>query len=66
MKRFDSGAQGEHKITRGFEPVITRSAHWIKDPRFSAAIVRFLGSETERVQEYKQYTESLLPFKQAH
>ncbi len=64
IKHFDSGAQGEHKITRGFEPVTTCSAHWIKDPRFAVAIDRFLGGETERVKDYKQYTESLLPFKQ--
>ena len=35
MLRFDSGAQGEHKIARGFEPVITPSWHWIADPRFA-------------------------------
>jgi predicted N-acyltransferase len=65
LKRFDSGAQGEHKITRGFEPVSTSSAHWIKDPRFAEAIDRFLGNESGRIKEYKRYTESLLPFKQA-
>ena len=63
LKRFDPGAQGEHKISRGFEPVTTWSAHWIKDPDFSKAIARFLGSETEHIKEYKKYTESLLPFK---
>ena len=65
LQHFDSGAQGEHKIARGFEPVTTCSAHWIKDPRFAEAIDRFLGSETERIMDYKQYTETMLPFKRA-
>ena len=34
LARFDAGAQGEHKLLRGFLPVETHSAHWIADPRF--------------------------------
>jgi len=64
LKRFDSGAQGEHKITRGFEPITTYSAHWLKDVRFAKAIDRFLAEEQKAVQLYKQDAASYLPFKQ--
>ncbi|WP_262965711.1 GNAT family N-acetyltransferase [Methylobacter psychrophilus] len=64
LKRFDSGAQGEHKIARGFEPITTYSAHWLKDARFAKAIDRFLTEEQKAVQLYKQDAASYLPFKQ--
>ena len=63
LKRFDSGAQGEHKIARGFEPVYTYSAHWIKDRRFAAAIDDFLEWETAEIQKYRLQAEKHLPFK---
>jgi len=44
---FEAGAQGEHKLLRGFEPTITRSAHWMRDPRFHAAITDFLARERD-------------------
>lgn len=65
LQRFDSGAQGEHKIARGFEPVATYSAHWIKDARFAKAIERFLVEERKVVQLYKQDAATYLPFKQS-
>jgi len=64
LKRFDSGAQGEHKISRGFEPITTYSAHWLKDARFAKAIDQFLAREQKAVQIYKQDAASYLPFKQ--
>ena len=64
LKRFDSGAQGEHKISRGFEPVTTYSAHWIKEPAFAKTIGQFLAKEQKAVQHYKQDAASYLPFKQ--
>jgi predicted N-acyltransferase len=64
LKRFDSGAQGEHKISRGFEPITTYSAHWLKDARFAQAIEHFLAREQKAVQLYKQDAASYLPFKQ--
>jgi len=64
LKRFDSGAQGEHKISRGFEPVTTYSAHWIKDARFAKAIEHFLAREQQAVQHYKRDAATYLPFKQ--
>jgi hypothetical protein len=64
LTRFDSGAQGEHKISRGFEPITTYSAHWLKDSRFAKAINQFLAEEQKAVQLYKQDAASYLPFKQ--
>ena len=64
LKRFDSGAQGEHKISRGFEPITTYSAHWIKDARFAKAIEQFVAEEQKAVQLYKQDAAAYLPFKQ--
>jgi len=64
LKRFDSGAQGEHKISRGFEPITTYSAHWLKDARFAKAIEQFLAGEQKAVQLYKKDAASYLPFKQ--
>jgi predicted N-acyltransferase len=63
LQRFDSGAQGEHKIARGFEPVSTYSVHWIKDIRFAKAIAQFLSREQKIVQAYKLDAASYLPFK---
>jgi len=52
LTRFDAGAQGEHKIMRGFEPVKTWSAHWIVDPRFRDAIGDFLERESQHIDSY--------------
>lgn len=50
LTRFEPGAQGEYKIARGFLPSATRSAHWIADPRFRAALGDHLARETRAVQ----------------
>jgi predicted N-acyltransferase len=63
LHRFDSGAQGEHKIQRGFTPVETYSNHWIVDPRFKSAIDDFLVREERGVREYIKQVASYLPFK---
>jgi predicted N-acyltransferase len=64
LQRFDSGAQGEHKIQRGFEPVTTWSSHWIANSDFAAAIARFVEEESGHIDHYQQQAESLLPFRQ--
>jgi len=51
LARVEAGAQGEHKIARGYEPVATRSMHFIPDPGFRAAIARYLGEERRGVAE---------------
>ncbi|MBB1278063.1 MULTISPECIES: GNAT family N-acetyltransferase [Pseudoalteromonas] len=60
---FHSGAQGEHKIARGFEPVLTYSAHHIVDGDFSNAISDYLKRERGHIDIYKEQCSSLLPFK---
>ncbi|WP_027158775.1 GNAT family N-acetyltransferase [Methylobacter luteus] len=65
LKRFDSGAQGEHKIARGFEPVTTWSAHWLQDAAFAEAVEHFLAEERESMALYKQDAAMYLPFKKS-
>ncbi len=66
LKSFDSGAQGEHKIQRGFNPIITHSNHWISNPRFADAIYNFLDEEKSHIKSYVQQAKTLLPFKQSN
>ena len=63
LSRFDPGVQGEHKIKRGFLPIETYSAHWIKDLRFKEAIDDFLNKETINIKKYNKQCSTLLPFK---
>jgi hypothetical protein len=52
LTRFEPGAQGEHKVARGFLPVATHSAHWLADQRFREAIARHLDHERAGMDEY--------------
>ena len=63
LSRFDPGAQGEHKISRGFLPTPTWSAHWIADPQFRKAIDDFLRRETLGMQHYIRELGEHSPFK---
>jgi len=54
VQRFEPGAQGEHKIYRGFLPTLTHSAHWIAHAGFHQAIADFLARETPAVRAYAQ------------
>jgi uncharacterized protein len=63
LKSFDSGAQGEHKIQRGFEPITTYSNHWIANEGFAQAINNFLDEERSHIERYKAEAGALLPFK---
>ena len=65
LKRFEPGAQGEHKIARGFLPQQTDSAHLMLDPEFDAAIKNFLKHETEHMFEYIDEMHTRSPFKQS-
>jgi hypothetical protein len=64
LQRFDSGAQGEHKIQRGFEPVLTWSNHWIANPDFDKAIRHFLQDEESYIRRYQKEAMKYLPFKE--
>ena len=63
LKCFDSGAQGEHKIQRGFEPIITYSNHWLANQGFAAAIGNFLDEERVHIKRYVKQARALLPYK---
>lgn len=52
IQTFEGGAQGEHKMARGFLPTTIQSAHYIKDPRFSKAIEHFLQREHQGIGAY--------------
>ena len=60
---FDAGAQGEHKLMRGFLPVETRSAHWIRDPRFREAIARFVAEERTELGRYRRAMARHTPYR---
>lgn len=63
LQRFDSGAQGEHKISRGFKPTITYSAHWVLNPQFNQLIAQFLEREAPLIRQYTKACSQRLPFK---
>jgi hypothetical protein len=66
LRRFDAGAQGEHKIQRGFEPTITYSFHKLAHQGFHRAIKSFVQQETIDIKSYACDVALLLPFKQSN
>lgn len=60
--RFDAGAQGEHKISRGFIPVTTRSAHWIHHTALQPAIQDFLHEEKRHITACLETLKHNVPF----
>ena len=64
LRHFEPGAQGEHKISRGFLPTETWSAHWITNESFSEAIKRHTEQEQAGMQHYIKSLEAHSPFKQ--
>lgn len=65
FRRFEGGAQGEHKMARGLLPVLTHSAHWLSDARFADAVSRFLEREGAGVEAYVGELNERNPFKDA-
>ncbi|WP_280155586.1 GNAT family N-acetyltransferase [Piscinibacter sp. XHJ-5] len=63
MRRFEGGAQGEHKMARGLLPVQTWSAHWLAHPQFAAAVADFLEREGAGVAQYLDELNERHPFK---
>ncbi|MBM3514148.1 MAG: N-acetyltransferase [Alphaproteobacteria bacterium] len=59
----EAGAQGQHKIQRGYLPRPTYSAHWIADPGFRRAVQRFLDEERQAVAQHIEALEEFGPFK---
>ncbi|MBU3621655.1 GNAT family N-acetyltransferase [Polynucleobacter sp. CS-Odin-A6] len=63
IQTLEGGAQGEHKMARGFLPTTIQSAHWIEDPGFSKAVKRFLDREHEGMAAYVDELEQHIPLK---
>lgn len=66
LQRVEAGAQGEHKLARGYLPVQTHSLHWIADPGFADAVARYLEAEAEAVGEEIELLTDYGPFRKAH
>jgi hypothetical protein len=62
-RRFEGGAQGEHKMARGLLPVATSSAHWLAHPQFAQAVTDFLRHEGRAVEGYLEDLAERRPFK---
>jgi predicted N-acyltransferase len=60
---FEGGAQGEHKLARGFLPTVTWSAHWLAEPRFARAVEDFLEREAGGIARYVDELNESNPFK---
>ena len=65
LKRVEAGAQGEHKLSRGYRPVPTWSAHFIADPNFREAVAEYLEAERRAVENEIDYLGGLTPFRKA-
>lgn len=65
LKRFEGGAGGEHKLSRGFVPVPTCSAHWLKHAQFTRAVAEFLTRERNGIERYLDELNEHTPFKKA-
>lgn len=63
LQIFEGGAQGEHKLARGFLPVETWSAHWLAQPEFSRAVEQFLSREAQGMAQYVDELNERVPFK---
>ena len=63
LTEVQAGAQGEHKLARGYEPVITRSAHFIVDPGFRAAVEQFLDEERRQIANDILWLRRALPYR---
>ena len=64
LARVEAGAQGMHKLQRGYEPTPTYSAHWIRDRGFRSAVERFLEQERQSIVVERAELREHLPFRQ--
>ncbi len=65
LSRVEAGAQGQHKLARGYRPVPTWSAHYITDPGFRSAVADFLERERQGVAQEQLWLGERTPFKKA-
>ncbi|MFY0311489.1 GNAT family N-acetyltransferase [Leisingera sp. D0M16] len=66
LDRIEAGAQGEHKLARGYLPCQTHSLHWIGDPGFAGAVGRYLEAERAATEEEIEILTDYGPFRKAH
>ncbi|MBE9515625.1 MAG: N-acetyltransferase [Proteobacteria bacterium] len=66
LKCFEAGAQGRHKLARGFLPAETHSAHWLSEPQFNNAIADYLKYEGKGVEDEMSELEQHSPFRPKH
>lgn len=62
-QHFEPGTQGEHKLSRGFTPVATWSAHWLARPEFFAAVGNYLTAEKRHIDRYIEAASTHSPYK---
>ena len=63
LSQVQAGAQGEHKVTRGYEPVITKSAHFIPNRSFREAVAEFLQTERAAIASEAEWLRRDLPYR---
>jgi predicted N-acyltransferase len=63
LKRVEAGAQGEHKLARGYLPAKTYSAHWIENESFSSAVAEYLARERQHVAHDMEVLNAYSPFR---
>lgn len=63
LQRFEPGTQGEHKLSRGFVPVATWSAHWVDSPMFAPAIAKFVRQEAAHIDSYMDQMRRHSPYR---
>ena len=66
LGRVEAGAQGEHKLARGYLPTPVHSLHWIADPGFARAVAQYLRAEAAAVQEEIDVLTAYGPFRRVH
>lgn len=63
LASIQAGAQGEHKLARGYEPLVTPSVHFLPDPSFRRAVATFLQGEREAVRMEVEWAREALPYR---
>ncbi len=64
LKTVEAGAQGQHKLARGYDPVVTRSIHWLQNPSLRRAVDDYLTQERKAVARDQEFLAGLAPFKE--
>ncbi|OZB17630.1 MAG: GNAT family N-acetyltransferase [Rhodobacterales bacterium 34-62-10] len=66
LARVEAGAQGEHKLARGYLPVPIHSLHWVREPGFAEAVANYLAAERRAVEEDIEVLTAYGPFRKSH